>query len=75
MAVAGNDVEAQADCTADCFAGVAPKIRGFAGIVVVFAGRSRYCSEAVVEVPLAGGVVNARAVQWARWSQYSGGQW
>ena len=28
VAVAGNDVEAQADGTADCFAGVAPKVRG-----------------------------------------------
>ena len=27
-AVAGNDVEAQADGTADCFAGVAPKVWG-----------------------------------------------
>jgi hypothetical protein len=26
--VAGNDVEAQAHRTADCFAGVAPKVRG-----------------------------------------------
>jgi hypothetical protein len=41
----------------------------------VFAGRSWHCSKAVVRVPLAGGVVNARAVQWARWSQYSGGRW
>ena len=32
-------------------------------------------SKAVVKVPLAGGVVDASAVQWARWSQYSGGQW
>lgn len=28
VAVAGNDVEAQADGTAECFAGVAPKVRG-----------------------------------------------